>query len=183
MPAAPLTAYLRHVHAIHATGGVTDETSYYEPLGALLNAVGGALKPAVKAVFQLKDIGYGRPDLGLFTSHQFDRDGHLKAVDPRPDRGAGEVKGTAADLDALIHSPQVQKYLDGYGAVLVTNLRAFATVLRGPFGGPVIADRFDIAPTEDAFWALARNPKAAGDGADLTAFLASLRTPAPEQGK
>ena len=166
-----LTRYLRDVAQVGNTGGGTDETSYYEALGALLNAVGSGLKPGVKAVFQLKDIGFGRPDVGFFTSHQFDREGDLKATDPRPDRGAGEVKGTAADLDALIRSPQVRKYLDGYGAVLVTNLRAFASVVAGPDGGPVEADRFEIASSEAEFWDLARDPKRAGDGADLETFL------------
>ena len=170
MAESVLSRYLRdvaHVGNVEATA----ETSYYEPLGALLNAVGGGLRPAVKAVFQLRDVGFGRPDLGLFVSHQFDRDGDLKAVDPRPDRGAGEVKGTGADLRALVESEQVQRYLDGYGAVLVTNLRAFASVIAGPFGGPVVVDEFEIAPSEAGFWDLARHPGQAGDGADLVTFL------------
>ena len=89
----------------------------------------------MKAVFQLKDTGHGRPDFGLFTSYQFDKEGDLKGADPRPERGVGEVKGAGADLQRLTESVQVKKYLDGYGLVLVTNLREFAVVVRGPFEG------------------------------------------------
>ena len=172
MPNTVLARYLREAARVKNTGGGTDETSYYEALGGLLNSIGGSLKPSVKAVFQLKDTGSDHPDFGLFTAQQFDREGDFKVVDPRPERGAGEVKPPNTDLRELVRSEQVRKYLAGYGLVLVTNLREFAVVVPGPFEEePVVADEFSLAATPDAFWALARQPETVGDGAELEAFL------------
>lgn len=36
-------------------------------------AAGAGLKPKVRAVMQLKNLGAGNPDGGLFTQDQFDR--------------------------------------------------------------------------------------------------------------
>ena len=174
VPISPLARYLRDLAHVHNTGGGTDETSYYEALGRLLNDAGRGLKPAVKAVFQLTDTGYGRPDVGLFTSYQFDRDNELKGTDPRPERGVGEVKGAGADLRRLIESAQVKKYLDGYGLVLVTNLRQFAVVVPGPFeDAPVVADEFSLGDSEGGFWATAAHPDKVGPEveAEIVAFL------------
>jgi hypothetical protein len=43
-----LKAYLREMRAIRASGAAVAETSYYGPLAALLNAVGGTLSPRVR---------------------------------------------------------------------------------------------------------------------------------------
>ena len=171
MPDSLLARYLRDAAHVRNTGGGTDETSYYEALGRLLASVGRGLKPAVKPVFQLADLGAGRPDFGLFTSFQFDKDGAFKARDPRPDRGTGEVKGASADLQKLVKSAQVKKYLAGYGLVLVTNLRQFAIVVPGPFEDePVVADTFSLGDTEEAFWATAARPDLVGPEAEAEAL-------------
>lgn len=122
-----LAAYLHAVAAIRATGAATPETSYYTPLENLLNAVGGSLKPAVRAVSQLADLGAGRPDFGLFSAGLFERPAAGAAPErvpnQAPDRGAGEVKGPAESLAPLLAGKQVSKYWARYKQVLVTNLR------------------------------------------------------------
>lgn len=124
--------YLHAVGAIRATGAATPETSYYTPLENLLNAAGAVLKPTVRAVFQLTDLGAGRPDFGLFAAGQFERpaDGAPSKRRARalPERGAGEVKSPAEPLDRLLAGQQVSKYWGRYRQVLVTNLRQFAFV-------------------------------------------------------
>ena len=157
--ASVLDPFLRACAAIRATGAATRETSYYGPLETLLNAVGGGLKPAVRAVSQLASLGAGHPDLGFFTADQFAR-GETDA--PRagqlPARGVGEVKGPGEDLGALVGSGQVAKYGDRYGHVLATNLRDWAFVGRDAAGRAAVLERFTLAPSEPAFWALAADP-------------------------
>lgn len=68
-----LDPFLNAVRGIHGTSGGTQETSYYTALNNLLDGVGHALKPKVRCVMQLKNLGAGNPDGGLFTADQFDR--------------------------------------------------------------------------------------------------------------
>ena len=49
---AAVEEYLAELRRIRATGGGTGELSYYLPLGNLLNAVGGSLRPRVYCVSQ-----------------------------------------------------------------------------------------------------------------------------------
>lgn len=156
-----LTTYLRAIGDIRATGASTAETSYYTPLENLLNAIGEQLKPTVRAVFQLKDLGAGRPDFGLFAASQFERPADGSPPERRPgalpERGAGEVKSPSDSLDALLrgkHVKQVSKYWTRYRQVLVTNLRQFAFIAENKQGGPLVLDTFELAATEDDFWAL-----------------------------
>ena len=65
--------FLNAVRGIHGTSGGTQETSYYTALNNLLDGVGHELKPKVRCVMQLKNLGAGNPDGGLFTADQFDR--------------------------------------------------------------------------------------------------------------
>ncbi|MBD0362469.1 MAG: hypothetical protein ICV55_06785 [Coleofasciculus sp. C3-bin4] len=64
--------YIRDLQEIRATGAAVKETSYYGALEKLLNELGKTLKPRVRCVMQLKNIGgAGMPDGGLFTASQF----------------------------------------------------------------------------------------------------------------
>ena len=60
---AAVEDYFTDVRKIRASGGGTAETSYYLPLGNLLNAVGGSLKPKVFCISQLAQAGRGPPRL------------------------------------------------------------------------------------------------------------------------
>ena len=81
------------------------ETSYYPALSNLFNAVGKTLKPKVRCVMNLRNLGAGLPDGGLFTADQFQRqaDGAPKAGQ-LPARGAIEAKGTKPDVKAIAAS-------------------------------------------------------------------------------
>jgi hypothetical protein len=154
-----LQIYLAELKAIHGMGGGVAETSYYPALSNLFNAVGSTLKPTVRCVMNLKNVGAGMPDGGLFTADQFQRqsDGALKAGQ-LPARGAIEAKGTKSNVKAIAKTPQVigakdtTGYLNTYGIVIVTNLREFLIVERGANGLPVEREAFALANDEQDFW-------------------------------
>ena len=152
-PEQKIRRYLERMRDIRA-GNPVNETAYYGPLEELLNAVGAELKPQVHANFQLGQRGHGQPDFGLFAAGQIKRGRKNLDSDLRekPDRGAGEVKGLAANLKELARSEQAAKYLDGYGLVLATNYRGFALVERDNNGKPVILESRELAASEDEFW-------------------------------
>ena len=135
-----LEDYLTELKAIHDMGGGVAETSYYPALSNLFHAVGKTLKPKVRCVMNLRNLGAGMPDGGLFTPDQFQRqaDGAPKAGQ-LPARGAMEAKGTKAEVKAIAESEQVKGYLQTYGIVIVTNLREFLIVERGRNWQPVPA--------------------------------------------
>ena len=163
-PEQKIRRYLERMRDIRA-GNPVNEVAYYGALEELLNAVGAELKPQVHANFQLGQRGHGQPDFGLFAAGQIKRGRKNPDSDLRekPDRGAGEVKGLADDLQELTRSEQVGKYLDGYGLVLATNYRGFALVERDRDGKPVILESRKLADSEEEFWRqLPRIPKERG---------------------
>jgi len=127
--------YLRDLNEIYRTGGGVDEESYYTPLENLINEVGRKLKPRVRCVGQLKNIGAGAPDFGLFTSDQFQRAKDARPIEGQPPaRGVIECKPWNDDSFARTKSSQVSKYWKRYNLVLVTNYRDFVLVGRGVGG-------------------------------------------------
>ena len=182
----PLERYLRRVAEIRATGSATQETSFYAPLEALLNAAGQQLKPRVIATSQLQNIGAGSPDGGLFTADQLQRDGEAPAPGAMPERGVVEIKGLGEALEPIIRGKQVAKYWQRYRQVLVTNYRQFAFVgeEEDVHGHPVPAVRetFTLAASEADFWTMARDPEGTSSrqGERLMEFLQRvLRYAAP----
>lgn len=145
--------YLTELRAIRTTGAGVPETSYYPALSNLLNAVGKTLKPKVRCIISLSDQGSGLPDGGLFTADQFQRqaDGAPRAGQ-LPARGAIEAKGTRPGVEAIADTQQVKDYLATYGIVLVTNLREFLIVERGPTAEPAAREGFALADSEQDFW-------------------------------
>ena len=63
-----LEGYLSELGAIRATGAGVTETSYYPALSNLLNEVGKTLRPKVRCIINLSNLGAGLPDGGLFTA-------------------------------------------------------------------------------------------------------------------
>jgi hypothetical protein len=155
-----LEIFLSTARSVQSTGGGTKETSYYTALNNLLDGVGHTLKPSVRCVMQLKNLGAGNPDGGLFTADQFDRKtGETKDLG-KPSRGVIEVKAPAEPVDDTATTGQITKYWDRYKLVLVTNLRDW--LLLGERNGQrVTLERFSLAPNEAAFWALAAHPSKA----------------------
>lgn len=152
-----LETFLHAVRGVHGSGGGTKETSYYTALNNLLDAVGHALKPRVRCVMQLKNLGAGNPDGGLFTADQFDRASAEVKNLGAPARGVIEVKSPAEAVNDTATSQQISKYWSRYQLVLVTNLRDW--MLIGERGGQrVTLERFTLAADEASFWALAAQP-------------------------
>jgi len=169
----PLELYLTELQQIRDTGGGTAEESYYGPLERLFNEIGGRLKPRVRAIQQLKNVGSGEPDFGFYTADQFQRsrdDAPLAGLGP--ERGAAEVKPWTADLATVAASQQVAKYLAGYGLVLVTNYRDFVLMGLDDAGRPVQLESYRLAEAA-GFDALLAHPRAATErhGERLAEFL------------
>src|SRR5260221_918256 len=158
-----LTTYFNDLRFIYASGKATDERSYYPALAALLNGVCAELTPRVVALHDVKDRGVGHPDFLLETETTGDT------------RSAVEVKGTTPEVDAIIRSEQVRRYLSHYSVTLVTNLRDFALVHMGKNGVEVIM-RHTFAPTEAAFWSTAPATLADHHAALFGDFLMSAMT-------
>jgi hypothetical protein len=171
----PLQTYLTSMLAIKATGAHTKETSFYTPLNNLLDAAGHTLKPHVRCIMQLKNIGAGMPDGGLFTQDQFDKKTHDPKDLSSPSRGVVEIKGLAEAVDDTATSAQVDKYWTRYRLVLVTNYRDFL-LLGERDGQRVTLERYTLADSEAAFWQLAAHPhKAATElGPAFADFLARV---------
>lgn len=152
-----LKDFLQAVLSIHRTGGGTQETSFYTALNNLLDGAGHALKPRVRCVMQLKNLGAGNPDGGLFTADQFDRTTAEVKNLGAPSRGVIEVKSPAEPVNDTATTAQISKYWDRYKLVLVTNLREW--LLIGERGGQrTTLERFTLAPDETSFWQLAAHP-------------------------
>ena len=170
-----LEEFLSTVRGVHGTGGGTKETSYYTALNNLLDGVGHTLKPKVRCVMQLKNLGAGNPDGGLFTPDQFDRKtGETKDMG-QPSRGVIEVKAPAEPVDDTATTGQITKYWGRYKLVLVTNLRDWL-LLGERRGQRVTLERFSLATTEAAFWALTTHPTKAQSeqGEAFADFLARV---------
>jgi type I restriction-modification system DNA methylase subunit len=153
--------YIRDLQEIRATGAAVKETSYYGALEKLLNELGKTLKPKVRCVMQLKNIGgAGMPDGGLFTASQFQRKmGDTPANPTNPERGVIEIKGTGDDAWVVAETKQVSKYWNQYRQVLVTNYRDFVLIGQDANGQPATLETYRLAKNEAEFWQKAKDPK------------------------
>ncbi|MHB9026932.1 MAG: type ISP restriction/modification enzyme [Armatimonadota bacterium] len=159
----PLERYLQGLRDIRATGAGVKEESFYGVLESLLNEVGKALKPKVRCVSQLRNVGAGEPDFGLFTEDQFQRGAEDPLPGQRPARGVIEVKAPEEAMEGIIESQQVLRYLNKYGLVLVTNYREFSLVGVGTDGRPVVMETCALADSLPAFRQLTAQPRKAAD--------------------
>ncbi len=171
----PLETYLSELRELRASQAVTRETSGYPALANLLNAIGGALKPKVRCLIQLKNQGAGLPDGGLFTPDQLknqDDEQPLQGV-TLPARGVIEIKSPGEEIAQLAETDQVKDYVARYGLVLLTNYREFQLLVRGTGWKPVPLEAFRLAEDEAAFWAAAAQPRqtAAALGERFTEYL------------
>ena len=157
-PARAVEAYFAELGRVRGSGGATGELSFHPALGALLNAVGAALKPKVFCVGELADLGAGRPDFGLYAAKQA-RKGRPREGQT-PERGAVEVKAPDDDISATAESAQVRAYRERYGLVLATNLREFVLVGGDAAGRPATLETFRLADSADEFWEKVGTPRA-----------------------
>ena len=156
----PVENYFSELRAIHASGAGTKETSYYPALANLLNELGKKLSPKVRCVSQLANTGAGSPDYGLYTQEQFQRasDGEPR-TGQMPSRGVIELKGPAADLDAIAHSQQARDYLAHYRLLMVGNLRQFRLLEVDPAGQTRPLESYSLAASPDGLWRLCDQPR------------------------
>ncbi len=171
----PVERYLTELALVRNAGAGVAELSGYPALKRLLDEVGEKVKPKVRTIMSLRNLGEGLPDGGLFTAAQFRGRGATEPKDPtRPDVAAIEVKGTSEDINTTIASDQVNKYLVRYGQVLVTNYFRFVLMVQDRHGGAKKADEFDLAADEATFWRdVAAHPRkyAQERGERFTEFL------------
>ena len=155
---AAVEDYLDGVRKIRASGVGTAETSYYLPLGNLLNAVGGSLKPKVFCIGQLAQQGADHPDFGLFDAKQVSKNqikqGQL------PECGVVEVKPASDCAWLIADSAQVSKYWGLYRLVLVTNTRDFVLLGEDANGNPTKLETFRLAVSAAEFDKELQQPKA-----------------------
>lgn len=153
----PIARYLHRLHQIHASGQGTAETSGYPALHDLLEEVGRALKPTVVPVSQVKNIGAGIPDFGLFTKEQLKKKGVDSSLGSAilPARGVVEVKGASDNTWQTAAGAQATKYWEKYRLVLVTNYRDFLILGVDADGKPLQLGTYRIAKDEAEFWAQA----------------------------
>jgi len=135
-----ISAFLSSLRTVHDSGKATDERSYYPALAALFDSVGTTLSPRVVALHDVADRGIGHPDF------------LLQVQTTKDIRAAVEVKGTTPELDTIIASEQVRRYLTQHDPILVTNLREFALVRLSKNRLPEVIMRHTFAANEAAFW-------------------------------
>ena len=158
---SPFEHYIQELRDIRATGAMVKETSYYSPLANLLNAIGSTLKPKVRCFMQLKNVGAGMPDGGLFTARQYQRQSGDQPANPQnPERGVIEAKSTIDDAWVTANTKQVSQYWDKYRQVLVTNYRDFVLIGQDANSQPTKLETYRLAANEKEFWQKAQNPRA-----------------------
>ena len=169
---AAAEAYFDELRKVRASGGGTDELSYYPALRDLLRAIGGALKPKVFPVANLADQGAGHPDFGLYAAKQVKK--RLPRESQPPEHGVIEVKPTDEDAWITADGAQVSRYWKQYRQVLVTNFRDFVLVGEDDAGRPKKLETFRLAESADEFWRNVGKPRAFARtaGAGLSEYLA-----------
>ena len=150
--------YFAELRRIRATGGGTSELSYYLPLGNLLNAVGGSLRPRVYCVSQLAQQGAGHPDFGLYAAKQVQ--GGKPKQGQTPEGGVVEVKPASDDAWLTADSAQVSRYWGLYRLALVTNTRDFVLLGEDSGGNPAKLETFRLAESAAGFEAKLQHPRA-----------------------
>jgi hypothetical protein len=176
----PLETYLSELRANRSTGAAVKETTYYPALINLLNEVGAMLKPKVRCILNPQNQGAGIPDGGLYEATQLQRGAGEPMAGQLPARGCVEVKGTGEDVVKVAASKQVQNYLSKYRQVLVTNYRSFLLLGYDQNNNPVTLERYELAESEQAFWAASPRALAAAHGARFVEYLKRVMLHAAE---
>ena len=171
---AAVETYFAHLRLVRASGGGTDERSYYTPLTNLLNAVGGTLRPRVFCIGELAQQGAGHPDMGLYAGRQVQR-GQPKQGQA-PERGVVEVKPAGDDAWLTAEGEQVSGYWERYRLILVTNTRDFVLLGEDTRGRPVKLETFSLAGSNEEFEYKLQHPRtfAREVGATLGEYLSRV---------
>ena len=106
---AAAEAYFAHLRQVRASGGGTEERSYYPAVEGLLRTVGQTLKPKVFCVLEAANQGVGHPDFALYTANQIQRG--RPTAGQVPERGVVEVKRADDDAWLTVDTDQVSPLL------------------------------------------------------------------------
>lgn len=170
----PVQDYLHEINRIRRTGAGTSERSYYAALHVLLNELGRGLKPKVFCLQELAADGAGHADYGLFTAGRVTMaEEGTPLPGTLPDRGVIEAKPPGDDIRRTADSDQVVRYWERYRLVLVTSFHDFLIVGSDQFGRRLHLERFTLADSAEAFFAMAARPGRLDAALDLrlTEFL------------
>lgn len=107
----PLDNYLGEIAAIHERGDAREET-FYPALEKLIRQVAHSLDKSVDVTMMPKKTEAGNPDFRIW-------DGQAKII------GYIEAKRPETDLDDVEKSEQVQRYLDTFPNLILTNFLEF----------------------------------------------------------
>jgi hypothetical protein len=155
----PVEKYFQELREIRSSGAGVKETTYYTALANLLDEVGKTLKPRVRCIQQLRNLGAGNPDMGLYSADQFPKNSSVPVEGGPPSRGVIEIKSTSEDAWVVADDKQVTKYWGRYNQVLVTNYRDFVLVGRDAVNNQVKLETYRLAHNEAEFWSAASNPQ------------------------
>ena len=133
---------LRELAAIRPVA--VKETSYYPALSNLFNEI--RTWPETARAVRDSSEQHRRGIAGRRLVHArsvAQRIGYADLISKvPPSRGVIEAKGTGDSADTIAKSPQVAKYLERYGQVLVTTLRDFVLVGKTAGGKATILERY-----------------------------------------
>ena len=108
----PAESYFRSLYYLSTAGAAAAKPSYYPALANLLNDLGRGLKPRVRCLLNLKELGPGLPDGGLVMCHPGFVDAELKAIDSLTDLREQEFAFFASDAFPEImaaHSVELER--------------------------------------------------------------------------
>lgn len=168
--------YFAQMMKIRGTGGGTEEESYYPPLKALMDEIGGTMPSPVMCVSQLRNQGADHPDFGLYAESQFGSEPPVLGHGEHPKHGVIEAKGLGEDLEGILdgaHGDQMRKYINGYGLAMATNYRQFRLYGKGKDGAPKLLEDLTISTSAEDFWEQAQKPQRAAreHGIHVSEFL------------
>ena len=152
-----IASYFADLRDKRGLGAGTPERSYYPAVAKLLDAIGQQLKPIVLCLSDLGNTGAGQPDFGLYVAHQVQKGEPRKGQ--MPERGVIEMKPVKDDAWLTADTKQVSKYWQGYGLVIVTNLRDFLILGRDEGRKVTKLESFRLAENEPAFWEMVKTPQ------------------------
>lgn len=148
---AAARGYFSDLHAVHTSGGATEERSGGVAVANLLNAIGETLDPKVVCISELADQGAGHPDFGLYAAGQMQQ-GLPPQFDRIPEHGVVEMKPADDNIKRTATGKQVIGYWKRYRLVLVTNMWDFLLVVGNTAGKPVVVEKFQLAENANEFW-------------------------------
>lgn len=136
-------------------GQSAGETSYYDAIAQMMNAIAEALDIDLLCNPQIRSEDGKIPDYGLFSKSRCHAD---VAPGADPEFGVIEMKYLNEEVRDTAVGRQVGNYLESHGIVVVSNFREFLLLGIDRNGNPWELDFVSLAKSEDEFWKLVGDP-------------------------